>query len=219
MYLFFGNRFSFLFLLSHVILVLCIQLDLHGVLPRFTAFSFRPNKLRFIYHKINSVMMVANPLIHKLHEFEFDTLNLNFTLGIIYLYSRFGCFHWFEYVLVELRIEPGDALTTATPCRNFRLLGQLFVCLHCFRFLTNHQYLLMFHIKGYVCALKGGLYIVPYFHFGLFSVLTIWRFVVKGRRDIRGQYSFELNFVVSGLKVLVRFACRVRTTQEFVFAI
>ena len=149
MYLFFGNRFSFLFLLSHVILVLCIQLDLHGVLPRFTAFSFRPNKLRFIYNESNSVTMLANPLLHNLHEFEFDTLNLNIALGIIYLYSRFGCSHWFEYVLVEMRIEPGDALTTATPCRNFRLLGQLFPCLHFFRFLTNHQYLLMFHINVY----------------------------------------------------------------------
>ena len=46
--------------------------------------------------------MLANLVIHYLLESEFDTLNLDFALGVIDLNSRFDCFHRFEYVLVEL---------------------------------------------------------------------------------------------------------------------
>ena len=99
--LFSGHSFSFRCLVCNVIRVLVSQVDLHGILPN-SALSVRPNKTRFTYDFNNSVSMLANLVIHYLLESEFNTLNLDFALGVIDLNSRFDCFHRFEYVLVEL---------------------------------------------------------------------------------------------------------------------
>ena len=176
---------SFLFLLINVVHILVKQIELHDFAPN-SAFSVRPTGTLMVYLSCMCVMEASNPLLHHLYKFEIDSCDFQVTLAIIDLNSRFSCFLWVENILVKICIKLWDALTNAAACLNINLFAELFVCLHCLRFLTNRQCFPMAHIECFVCTFEGSLSIVPHFHLWLFFIRLVQLFEVKRRRHLRG---------------------------------